>query len=91
MKCPKCGNFLAFSMIPYQRIQRDKKTGHWVPKPGICQCDPNDFSLFGLIKYKEEKDKKEREKQAKIEKKNRILFEKIEQKKKQKREKKAKL
>ncbi len=58
MKCPKCGNFFAFSLIPYQRIHRDKTTGHWVPNAGICQCDPDDFSLFGLIKYKEEEDAK---------------------------------
>jgi hypothetical protein len=58
MKCPKCGNFFAFSLIPYQRIHRDKTTGHWVPSAGVCQCDPDDFSLFGLIKYKEEKDAK---------------------------------
>lgn len=43
--------------IPYQRIYRDK-TGHWVPKPGVCQCDPDDFSLFGLIKRKEADDEK---------------------------------
>jgi len=91
MRCAKCGNFLAFSLIPYQRIHRDKKTGHWVPSPGVCQCDPDDFSLFGLIKYKEEKDEKEREKQAKIEKRNRILFLKIEQKKKQKKAKETRL
>lgn len=55
MKCPKCGGFFAMTLIPYQRIHRDK-TGHWVPKPGVCQCDPDDFSLFGLIKHKEAED-----------------------------------
>jgi hypothetical protein len=64
MKCPKCGNFFAFSMIPYQRIHRDKKTGHWVPSAGICQCDPDDFALFGLIKEKNARDAREREKEA---------------------------
>ena len=59
MKCPKCGGFFAMTVIPYQRIHRDKKTGHWVPSPGICQCDPDDFSLFGLIKEKEARDRLE--------------------------------
>ena len=64
MKCPKCGGFFAMTLIPYQRIYRDK-TGHWVPKPGVCQCDPDDFSLFGLIKKKEAEDQKRKKKKKK--------------------------
>ncbi len=63
MKCPKCGGFFAVTLIPYQRIYRDK-TGHWVPKPGVCQCDPDDFSLFGLIKHKEAKDQERKKKEG---------------------------
>jgi len=64
MKCQKCGGFFAMTVIPYQRIHRDKKTGHWVPKPGICQCDPDDICLWGLIKEKNARDAREREKEA---------------------------
>jgi len=66
MKCGKCGNFLAITLVPYQRIHRDKTTGHWVPSPGVCQCDPDDIGLWGLIKSKEAYDKKEREKEARL-------------------------
>ncbi len=30
MKCQKCGGFFAMTVVPYQRIHRDKKTGHWI-------------------------------------------------------------
>jgi len=66
MKCQKCGNFISISLIPYQRIHRDKKTGHWVPTSIVCQCDPDDIGLWGLIKNKEAYDKREREKEARI-------------------------
>jgi len=63
MKCAKCGNFFAITVAPYQRIHRDK-TGHWVPSPGICQCDPDDFPLFGLIKKKEAEDQERKKKEG---------------------------
>ena len=64
MNCPKCGKSPAFSMIPYQRIHRDKETGHWIPSSWICQCDPDDYALFGLIKYKEAKDEERKKKEG---------------------------
>ena len=64
MKCGVCGNYIAMTVIPYQRIHRDKKTGHWVPSSGICQCDPDDICLWGLIKEKNARDARDREKKA---------------------------
>ncbi len=66
MKCQKCGGFFAMTVAPYQRIHRDKITKKWVPSAGICQCDPDDFSLFGLIKYKEEQDRDREAKEARV-------------------------
>lgn len=60
MKCGVCGNYIAMTVAPYQRIHRDKKTGDWVPSAGICQCDPDDICLFGLIKRKNREDQKEK-------------------------------
>jgi len=39
----------------YMRIYRDKD-GRWKPRADICQCDPDDFSLWGLIKKKEKEE-----------------------------------
>jgi len=52
MKCGVCGKYIAMTVAPYQRIHRDKETGRWVPNSGICQCDPDDICLWGLIKKK---------------------------------------
>jgi len=56
MKCPKCGKYIAMTVAPYQRIYKDKD-GHWKPRKDICQCDPDDICLWGLIKEREMKDK----------------------------------
>ena len=66
MKCGVCGNFTSISAMPYQRIRRDKQTGHWVPSPGICQCDPDDIGLWGLIERKEKEDAKRRKKETRV-------------------------
>ena len=63
MKCGVCGKYIAMTVAPYQRIHRDKETGHWIPSPGICQCDPDDICLWGLIKKKEARDAREKAKE----------------------------
>ena len=52
----KCGKYFAMTIAPYQKKYQDED-GHWKPKFDICQCDPEDICLWGLIKKMEAKDK----------------------------------
>lgn len=63
MKCPTCGKYISMTVVPYQRIHRDKETGRWTPNSDICQCDPDDICLWGLIKKKEARDAREKAKE----------------------------
>jgi len=65
MKCGICGKYIAMTVAPYQRIHKDEKTGHWVPNSSVCQCDPDDICLFGLIERKEKEDARRAKKEAK--------------------------
>ena len=62
MRCGVCGKYISMTVAPYQRIYRDKD-GPWKPTSTVCQCDPDDICLFGLIKKREEIDARERAKE----------------------------
>ena len=62
MRCGVCGKYIAMTVAPYQRIYRDKD-GRWKPTSTVCECDPDDICLSGLIKKREEIDARERAKE----------------------------
>ena len=57
VEMPKCGKYIAMTVAPYQCIYKDKD-GYWKPRADICQCDPDDICLWGLIKKKGEKEQR---------------------------------
>jgi hypothetical protein len=65
MKCGVCGKYIALTVAPYQRIYKDED-GHWKPTSTVCQCDPDDICLFGLIARQKKRDAREKAKQARL-------------------------
>jgi len=64
MKCGVCGKYIAMTCAPHSRIYKDED-GHWKPTSIVCQCDPDDICLFGLIKKMEAHDAREKAKKEK--------------------------